>query len=34
MIVSCTESKNDEILFLWNFTKSVSLTVRVLNNDS
>lgn len=34
MIVSCTESKNNEIVFMELYNEFVSLMARVLNNES
>ena len=34
MIVSCSESKNKEIVFMELYKESVSLTARVLKNES
>ena len=34
MIVSCTESKNHEIVFMELYKDSVSFMARVLNNES
>ena len=34
MIVSCTESKSNEIVFMELYKESVSLMARVLNNKS
>ena len=34
MTVSCTESKNNEIVFMELYKESVCLTARVLNNES
>ena len=34
MIVSCTESKNNEIVFMEFYNEFVSLMARVLNNES
>ena len=34
MIVSCTESKNNEIFFMELYNEFVSLMARVVNNES